>query len=261
MSILKQLVDGFVKSELDLFKKQFDESPVLQIQDDRSLAIAWLCYYFKDVISREYSVKIINFVNQVSSRENYNVHGWYRISALQAAAYILTKDSYYANMLVQRICCGQSWARGFILQSAGLICPILSFDNQHLRKATEINIEYSHGNYQDNIILYLSTKGEVSEKLDWIETQIRTVKYDDQKNFFDSIIKMGHFTSSSLFISAFNRAKSYLIFKILSQPIPLESEPTLFDTVHVSYYTLSNLEKKHPLNSFYIDLGFLSRSS
>ena len=43
--------NGFIKKELVLFKKQYNEKPVPKIQDDRNLAIAWVCYYFKDSIA------------------------------------------------------------------------------------------------------------------------------------------------------------------------------------------------------------------
>jgi hypothetical protein len=191
MSISKQLLNGFVKTELELFKKQFDESPVPEIQDVRSLAIAWICYYFKDSITKENSSAIIQFVDNVYSRENYNTHGWLRISALQAAAFILTSDTYYANSLIQLIDCSQSLARAFIIKSAGIICPLLSFNNQYLKEATEKNIENSHLFYQENIILYLSTKGTAVEKINWLEYQIRIDEKYYHKMFFDGLKTAG----------------------------------------------------------------------
>lgn len=258
MSISKQLINSFIKFELALFKKQFDESPVPEIQDERSLAIAWLCYFFKDSVSSENSSAIIQFVDHIDSKENYTTHGWFRISALQAAAFILTSDTYYANALIQHIDCGQGWARGFIIESASIICPLLSFDNEQLKKATETNIKYSHILYQENIILYLSTKGTAEEKVNWLENQIKLDEKDYHRKFLLGLKTAGKLNLSGFFIRVFNKAKSYVIFKMLSQPFLAEIQPTLFDNVDISFKELIQLEKNHPLNDHYIDLSFLA---
>jgi len=257
MSISKQLINGFIKSELELFKKQFEESPVPAIQDDRSLAIAWVCYYFKDSITNENSSAIIQFVDDVYSSENYTTHGWIRISALQAAAFILTSDIYYANSLIQHIDCGQGWARGFIIESTSIICPLLSFDNQHLKKATETNLEYSHAYYKENVMLYLSTKGTAEEKTNWLNHQISISEKEYHKEFYKRLKSAGNLNQSGFFVSTFNKAKSYLIFKLFSNPLLAEIQPTLFDDTEVNFSLLIELENKHPLNDYYIDLSFL----
>lgn len=258
MSISKQLINGFIKSEIDLFKKQFTESPVPENQDERSLAITWLCYYFKESVSNENSSAIIQFVDEVYSRDNYSTHGWFRISALQAAAFILTSDIHYANSLIQHIDCGQGWARGFIIESVSIICPLLLFNNQKLKEATENNIKYSHAYYEENIILYLSTNGLTEEKINWLEYQISIDKKDYHKKFLNGLKNAGRLNQSGFFVRTFSKAKSYLIFKMLSQPSFAEVQPMLFDDVDLDFDKLAELEKKHPLNDYYIDLSFLN---
>lgn len=258
MSISKQLINGFIKSELELFKKQFHESPVSEIQDERSLAIAWLCYYFKDSVSSQNASFIIKFVDEVHSSENYITHGWYRISALQASAFILTSDIFYANSLIQHIACGQGWARGFIIECASIICPLLSFDNHHLKEATETNIKYSHDFYEENIILYLSTNGSREEKVNWLEHQICVDEKDYHRKFLNGLKNAGRLNQSGFFVRTFNKAKSYLIFKMLSHPSLVEVQPNLFDDVDIEFNKLVALEKRHPLNDYYIDFNFLT---
>jgi hypothetical protein len=258
MSISKQLINGFIKSELKLFKKQFDESPISEIQEERSLAIAWLCYFFKGSISSENKSAIIQFVHYVHSMENYTYHGWFRISALQAAAFILTLDTYYANSLIQHIDCGQSWSRGFIIESASIICPLLSFNNEHLKNATETNIKYANVLYEKSIILYLSTKGTAEEKVKWLENQISLAEQDYQRKFLNNLKTDERLNHSGFFVNTFNRAKSYAIFKLLSQPFLTEIQLALFDDVDINFKDLNHLEKNHPLNDYYIDLDFLT---
>ncbi len=257
MSISKQLINGFVQSEFELFKKDFDECFVPEIQDIRSTAIAWLCYYFKESITSENSLKIIQYVDDVYSRENYSYHGWLRISALQAAAYILTSDIHYANILIQHIDCMQSWARSHVIRSAGIICPLLSFNNQYLKKATENNIKYSHFYYEENILLFLSTKGRADEKRKWLEQQIQYDKKAYHTKLFNRLKTDDKYHQSGFFISAFSNAKSYLIFKILSKPHIFKTQPEIFDEAILNFEDLKITEKKHPLSDYYIDLSFL----
>jgi hypothetical protein len=261
MVLSKQIINGFIQTELELFKKQFDETFIDEIQDERSLAIAWVCYYFKDIIYIENSRNIIDFVDEVYERENYITHGWSRISALQAAAFILTSDVFYANCLIQHLDCGQSSARGFIIKSTGLICPLLHFDNKYLKIATENNIKHSHGYYTESTIILLLSKGTISEKLEWLNNQIKTVKHDSHLELYNKIISSNGLFPCGFFVSSFNKAKSYFIFKILSEPVLAVGQPELFDEIKITFDDLIALEKKHPLNDFYIDLDFLNNTN
>jgi len=256
MSIPKQMINGFIKSELELFKQHFDDSPVPEIQDERSIAIAWLCYYFKDSVTSENSSAIIQFVDHVAAMENYTHHGWFRISALQAAAFILTSDIYYANSLIQHVDCGQSTARRFIIECASIICPLLSFDNQQLKKATEKNIDYAHGLFEESSVLYLSTDGTAKEKSRWLDNQISLSETDSRSEILLSLKTAGRFYKSGFFSSAFNRAKSYVIFKMFSRPVLADIQLQLFDNTEIHFAELTTLEKKHPLHDYYIDMSF-----
>ncbi|WP_276359810.1 hypothetical protein [Daejeonella sp. H1SJ63] len=259
MNISKQLINGFIKSELELFKEQFDERPIPEVQDNRGLAIAWLCYFFRDSITNENSTAIIQFVDDIYSRDNYNTHGWIRISALQAAAFILTSDIHYANSLIRHIACGQSWARGFIIESVSVICPLLSFDNQYLKEGTEINIKHSHGYYEENTILFLSTQGTVEEKKNWLEHQISIDEMGYHKEFLNGLKKAGKLCKSGIFVRRFNKVKSYLIFKLISHPVFAEIQGKLFGEAGFEFNELIEMEQKHPLNDYYIDLSFLEK--
>lgn len=259
MNISQQLVNGFIQTELELFIKQFDETLVADIQDERSLTIAWLCYYFKDIISPFNKLSITDFVEYVYEREDYNRHGWYRIPALEASAFILTSNIIYANNLSRHIGCGQGWARGFIIQSASIICPLLTFNNQYLREATETNIKYSHAYYEDAIILYLSSRGTGAEKKNWIEQQINLDQKKYHIKFLNALKIAGNRHQSGFFVKTFNKVKSYFIFKVLSQPILAEIQPTLFDDSEINFNLLIEIEKEHPLNDYYIDLSFLKK--
>lgn len=257
MNISKYLINGFIKTELDLFKEHFDEASVPEIQDDRSLAIAWMCYFFKDSINSENTLAITNFVTEVITQKNYHIHGWYRISALQTVAFILSSDKQFALSLVQHIDCEQSWVREFILGCTGIICPLLSFKSRKLEWATENNMRLFHGLAEENIILYLSTSGSAEEKRKWWQKHVDSAKNEDFKEFLLGLKEDGEIYESSFFISYFNRAKSYILFKMLSQPSIPGVQSALFDEDDISFSELYEKEKAHPLSGSFIDLSFL----
>lgn len=256
MNIIKQLINGFIKSELDLFKKRFYESTAPEIQDRRSLAIAWVCYYYKDFITTTNKLSIVKFVDSVYKNDQYTTKGWYRISALESAAYIISSNIDYANRMVQSIACGQSWARGFILESAGIICPLLSFKNLYLKRATETNIRMGQGGYEESIILYLSSKGTLKEKKNWIEQRCLDQK-GFGKEFCDKLKNNSYLYETQLFIKELNLAKSYFIFKLTCHPTLDTIEVDLFDEIQPCFEELIEKENKHPLKDYYFDLSFL----
>ena len=258
MNLSKQLINGFIQTELELFKKDFDESPVPEIQDIRSLSIAWVCYYFKEVISNKNIESIRDFVDTVYLMANYNTHGWFRISALQATAFILTSDIDYANNLIKDICCGQGWARGYIIKSTAIICPLLSFQNAYLKKATEYNLMHLQAYDEENAIMYLLTSGTPDEKKEWIKTQLIEDIKENHKKFYSELTKRYNKYHTGFFVNTFNQAKSYFIFKIMCETNIIEIETTLFDDIELNFLDLYKKEKAHPLNKHYIDMCFLS---
>lgn len=258
MLLTKQIINGFIQTELELFKKQFDDSLVSEIQDDRSLAIAWVSYFFKELVSIENRAAIENYVTEIHHRDNYKTQGWYRIAALESASFILSNNTAHRDTLLNHISCGQSWARSFIIESAGIICPLLEFSNDYLRESTELNIKFSHSCDEENTVLFLCAKGTVIEKQNWLKSMMVTEK-DCHLNFFEGLITNGKLYQTGFFVRAFNKAKSYFIFKILTEPVLAVQQPELFDEIKITFDDLIALEKKHPLNDFYIDLDFLSR--
>lgn len=256
-NISRQIINGFIKSELEIFKTRFEEERVPGIQDDRSLSIAWLCYYFKDAITSSNALAITNFVDEVHTRDDYRLHCWYRISALQAAAFVLTSNTYYADKLLCNVSCGQGWARGFIVESASIICPLLSFDNRYLRRAVELNLKYGQIYEKESVILYLATRGDSKEKRNWLEQQIKISDKDRHIEFLSKLKDTNRYYKSGFFVKAFSNAKSYFIFKLLCEPRFVKVELELFDRVLLNYEELNNKELSHPLNNQYIDLSFL----
>lgn len=252
----KQIINGFIESELEIFKHYFKFSMVEDYQDTRSLAIAMACYYFKPLLTIEVANKIVNFTNDVYRMKNYKTHGWYRISAFEAASYILKNDKYYADNLLEHVFCGQGWARKYIFLSAGLLCPFLHFSNEILRESTEKNTKYLHFFYESNIAFYLSCNGSNEEKKTWFY-QLKKDCGHDLNAFFENLAKPSYLYNTSFFIDDYIKAKSYLLFKLICSSQIANFKPELFDTIALHFKLIWNLDESNPLNDPYFDFSFL----
>jgi hypothetical protein len=256
-SLSKDLVNGFIFSELENFKKDYPEHPIPAMQDKRSLAIAWVSYYFKELVSEENIAYISSYVYQVMQEESYHYryHGWMRIAALQAASFILTGNSYHRDGLLANISCGKLTNRTFIIESCSILCPLLSFTNDILREAVEYNLKTSQGYFEEGTVLYLCSEGEAQQKLDWLNRM--KIEHPHHVKFFEKVFNAGGLYTDGFFVRIFSEAKSFFIFKLLSDPTTSFYQPNLFSPSQISFDLLVQKEKVHPLNDYYIDLSFL----
>lgn len=254
MNFQKRVINGFIREELTLFRVSFDLTPYPEVQDRRSFAIAWLCLLFDNIISTENRKSIIKFVDEIQSREDYSTVGWYRISAFQAAAYILSGQIHYATKLLSNIGCGQSWARGYIHESASLICTLLSFDNQILKKEVETNLIRAQNYYIESTLLLLATKGNPNHKRDWLDVVHDKCQLSSSLKFIEEL-QRNQGQSTGFYVDAFNAAKSYLILKMLCKPVFESEEISLFRNEALDFDQIHRMERKHPLNKtlFYQD--------
>ena len=126
-----------------------------------------------------------------------------------------------------------------------------------MRRAVELNLKYGQIFEKESVVLYLTTHGDSIEKRNWLEQQIKISDKDRHIEFLSKLKNTNRYYESGFFVKAFSSAKSYFIFKLLSEPVFSKVEPELFDGVLLNYEELNNKEESHPLNSQYIDLSFL----
>lgn len=75
--------------------------------------------------------------------------------------------------------------------------------------------------------------------------------------FYENLVKPSYLYNSSFFIDDYSKAKSYLLFKLISSPQIANFEPELFDTIALDFKSIWNLDESNPLNDPYFDFNFL----
>lgn len=246
-SQINDIVNFVIETELEQFKKKFDEALIPYSQDISSLSITWLCFYCKDNVSNKNKQDITTYVDEIMNKENYDVYGWMRIAALQSAAYILTADEYYLNPLLGNVACHQSANRVFILQCVSIIAPSLNFESEHLKKAVEFNVISNYGCADESILLLLSTNGDADLKRDWIGNQLE-IKKTNSTELLQKLLDKNSVIENNFYQSIFNKVKSNILFRILKLSFTFNSQLNLFDNKKVQSNTLNSFIDDHPLD-------------
>jgi len=258
-----QLVNGFLEQEFAVFKKLYrDPNASLDEQDLRSLSMLWVCKFLNPFVNAEYGKRVHDFVEEVMNEEDYNYYGWERISSLQAISYLFTENKDHLNDLVLHISCGQSVIRPVILRSCGIIIDVIPATNNYFKKSAEKNIQKKYGYFEESTLLYLSSSGGWKEKKRWYLALKKHEQY--HKVFLDRLQKKCKFYKNGFYLNAFSEAKSYFIFKVVTDPAlgSFQSEILASDSDNeILLNTLRKFEKEHPLTGYYIDLSFLKNDN
>ena len=242
------IVNFLIETELEQFKQDFDLALIPVSQDISSLSITWLCFYCKENVSTKNRQAITDFVDEIMKKENYRTHGWMRIAALQAAAFVLKDKEDYLNPLLSNVACHQSSIRTFILQCVSVIMPLLDFENEHLREAVEFNVHHNHVFADESILLLLCTNGESKIKMEWIKNQLKGKKTNSTA-LLVKLLDKNAVINNDFYQSIFMEVKNHILFRILRHSYSYNNQTNMFDdNKRVFPKTLNSFRDKHPLN-------------
>jgi len=246
-NIISEIVNFVIATELEQFKQDFDVAPIPQSQDISSLAIEWLCFYCKEDILVENRNAIVNFVDEVMQKEDYNTVGWSRIPALLAASFSLTERQYQLDDLFNNLACRQSSNRKFICKSLSIICEILPFDNGYFQGSVETNLKKHYGLDDISVILLLNSKGENEAKENWLKEICESESF--KSNNFLADLLAGKSFKEDFFKVTLNEVKSHILFRILKRSYSYNNQLNLFiDNERAVPKTLNPFQDNHPLD-------------
>jgi len=222
-----EIINSIINKEFEQFKINFDIQPIPESQDISSLSIAWLCYSFKERISKENQSSIKKFCDDILKSKEYNTKGWSRIPAILAANFVLTNKEKYLNEILKNISCHQSSNRGFIMKSLSIISPLIPSDNEYLRNGTEINLIRNHGYSDTGVIIYMNTNGGIEEKREFLREIIKKLP-DSYDEFLNKILK-GESVKDDFYNDTLNEVKSYILSEIFNNNSLMKVENISYD--------------------------------
>lgn len=252
-----EFINGFIENELDIFAEEFDQTPYPREFDLRTMSIAWICESFGKQVSKKCESRILTLIDANVSKEDYKWHRWHRIPGLLAAAYTLTRNKYYLDLLLPNLAAGQSAMRRNILECAAIIVRGLTFD-QYLTQTTETNIEYHHFFWEQHVLLSLASVGERDEKRNWLSDI--TAKFPNEMTRFTQKLQEEKYIYRDGYLAdVFNEIKSFILVRMLSDiGIIRESiyQPNLPES-ETDAETRFKYVRAHPLDTYYVNLEFL----
>lgn len=109
-------VDNFALTNLDLariesalreilreFNRDFEQTPIGEIQDLRALSILWATLFIPEAMSPRFRRALIQTAEQYRGRPDYGNHAWYRALPIEAALYVLTGSPFWLPSLLNNI--------------------------------------------------------------------------------------------------------------------------------------------------------------
>lgn len=224
----------------------------------RAYSIAWVCYYFRELVFTETVQKIRAFRLEIKNEVFSLDLIWHRVAALDAALLVLSDvTSTDINQALRNLSCEGSGARSIVLRSLAIACPLINSNSYCLRESIEVNLERSFIHYDDCLYFGLLAKGDEEEKRTWYDSLKAKHTKDWNRTFFASFERNLRHHKDTYFSGVFSKAKSYFLFKILSRDYlnkQIQEELTFGQLTLEDYL---ERERNHPLSGGYLDFSFL----
>lgn len=123
--------------ELYMFKKEFGERPMSQVQDQRGLLLAWLAVFIPEAFSSRHRIRLEEAVRYLKMEGDYLLNGWFELLPLEAALFALTRDKNWLRIAMRRWDHDSSEFRRQVYQCLALVAPRIGLDYRGLLERAE----------------------------------------------------------------------------------------------------------------------------
>jgi hypothetical protein len=243
------LINQFLITQFILFKYEYQQQEATVEQKLRGLSILWLIYYFADDINEDIIFDIATLVNTKCTLKLD--HDCFKLAPLTAACFALSKDQTYSDYLMEILLLTPQAEVAFVIDCFTIISPLLSFYNEQLKQLVEKFNAENNTYYKEMTYLYLSTKGDGTDKKVWIKAQ-KKITNSGQLEFFEKLQHRLYKQNTSFFAEMFNQVKTFILLNILNNAKQI---PDIVFTKHSIDHLREN-ENSHPLNHYKIKMDY-----
>jgi hypothetical protein len=255
------ILNNFVNTELDDFIKNYDNPELSEESEYQTLAIEWICFYFKDFIEDVFFEKVDNFIEKIVRTGTHEYFAWSRIQALVCTMVIHNHAYKHKRTLLYYLRCHKSKRRASVIKAVGIIVSLLDDKDSDLDISIAYNVQHKVEYFEECILLYLFNNATIEKKIEFFRGY-----YDFHKEkleYFDDtvfLLEEGSYYKNSFFLQAFSEIKSYILFKILSNPmIHNDSLSKDKSDIKLAFDEAFEKESNHSLNTADFDISFLKR--
>lgn len=219
MSVVKSNAVGrlgqLFEAELLEFRSHFDVHPISIEQDLRAGAIGWIATFVPEAISLKGRKKLWKVCTEVQKRSDFPTFGWYRISYLNAAQYMLDGDTTHVSALIANVDHHKSALRCGLHAPLALVSPRISLDDKELAQRIEHCLK-SRFMYNESLMCIFSALRDARDRK--IELILQWQKKIDpasrESEILDSIVT-GSQISNDLVAEEFSKILRYLFCRLL----------------------------------------------
>jgi hypothetical protein len=172
-------VESVLWSVWQEYLRDFESSPVREIQELRAFSILWAILFIPEAISPCFRRSLTSTVQQYRERTDYKSFCWYRMGPIEAALYALTGVDSWLSTLRANLDHHKSDLREITIESFALLADRLEFDAETLVHI-QGNFESRQFFYDWPVILFAVSKASAQNKRQKIEQWLERYKMNDQ---------------------------------------------------------------------------------
>jgi hypothetical protein len=150
------------------YLRDFEITPITEIQDLRTFSILWAAVFMPECISREFQRSVAMTVLQYRDRADYGNTRWYRMLPIEAALYALSGAEAWLSTIRTNLDHHKSSLRMMTIESLAPIADRLEFDGEMLRRIAH-NLDVRHFFCEWPVILFAVSRGTKAYKRQKIE--------------------------------------------------------------------------------------------
>jgi hypothetical protein len=150
------------------YVRDFEMTPITEVQDLRAFSILWAAVFMPECISREFQRSVAVTVLQYRDRVDYGHACWFRALPIEAALYALTGTEPWLSTIRANLDHHNSSLRTMTIESFAPIADRMEFDGEMLRRIAR-NLEVQHFFCEWPVILFAVSRGTAEYKRQRIE--------------------------------------------------------------------------------------------
>jgi len=156
-------VQRIVSTQLEDFRRAYDEDPITENQDLRALSTAWLAVFMNEAFSPALVDSLRELVERLRQREDFRYRGWHALAPLDVALFALTEDRHWLLYVTTNLDHHKSYLRRFVTNAFALVANRLTFDGDMLDR-TSHNLKAVHFSCDDLVVLFATSVLGAEEK-------------------------------------------------------------------------------------------------
>jgi hypothetical protein len=199
------------------YMRDFEITPITEIQDIRAFSILWAAVFLPECISKQFQRSVAMTVLQYRDRADYSNTCWFRVLPIEAALYALTGSEPWLSTIRANLDHHKSSLRTMTIESFAVIADRLEFDGEILRRIAH-NLEVHHSFCEWPVILFAVSRGTAAYKRQKIEEWLGSYEMNENERAVLETLARGELVDNP-FLHRALRVQQFLTLRMARAPL------------------------------------------